>query len=585
MEGVGRRTMETLKEKKPETKRQTTIKISGAEAIIHCLLAEGVDLIYGYPGGAIMPVYDELYKFQDKLTHILTRHEQGAAHAAQGYARVSGRVGVAMATSGPGATNLVTGIADAQIDSTPLVCITGQVARHLLGSDAFQETDMIGISTPVTKWNYQITKASEIPEIMAKAFYIARSGRPGPVLVDITKNAQFEELDFEYKPCKAVRSYNPVPKTDVASLEIAAGLINSAKKPYIIFGQGVILSGAEEQLKALIEKTGIPAAWTILGLSALDTDHPLNVGMVGMHGNYGPNILTNECDLLIAIGMRFDDRVTGNLDTYAKQAKIIHFEIDPAEVNKNVKVDVAVLGDAKASLEQLLPMLNGNTHEAWHNEFKEKYKIEFDTVIKAELHPTKDQLTMPEVIEEINLASNHSAVIVTDVGQHQMVACRYAKFNRTKSNITSGGLGTMGFALPAAIGAKMGAMDREVVAIIGDGGFQMNIQELGTIFQNKTPVKIVVLNNGHLGMVRQWQELFFESRYAATVMTNPDFVKIAEGYHIKSKKVTDRKDLKATIQEMLASKDAYFLEVVVEKEDNVFPMIPSGASVSDIRLK
>ena len=559
--------------------------MSGAEAIVHCLLAEGVDLIYGYPGGAIMPVYDELFKFQDKLTHILTRHEQGAAHAAQGYARVSGKVGVAMATSGPGATNLVTGIADAQIDSTPMVCITGQVARHLLGSDAFQETDIIGISTPVTKWNYQITQASEIPEIMAKAFYIARSGRPGPVLIDITKNAQVDEFDFTYKPCTSVRSYNPVPKADAKALEIAAELINSAKKPYIIFGQGVILGGAEEQLKTLIEKSGIPAAWTILGLSALDSDHPLNVGMVGMHGNYGPNLLTNECDLLIAIGMRFDDRVTGNLSTYAKQAKIIHFEIDPAEINKNVKVDVAVLGDAKASLEALLPMIKVNRHEAWHNEFKEKYNIEYDTVIKHELHPTKEKLTMPEVIEEINLASKNSAVIVTDVGQHQMVTCRYARFNRSKSNITSGGLGTMGFALPAAIGAKMGAMDREVVAVIGDGGYQMTIQELGTIFQNKTPVKIVVLNNDHLGMVRQWQELFFERRYASTVMTNPDFVKIAEGYHIKSKRIRERKDLRAAVEEMIASKDAYFLEVVVEKEDNVFPMVPSGASVSDIRLK
>ncbi|MCG2461798.1 biosynthetic-type acetolactate synthase large subunit [Flavobacteriaceae bacterium F89] len=577
--------METLKEKKTETKKQATVRISGAEAIIHCLLAEGVDLIYGYPGGAIMPVYDELYKYQDKLTHILSRHEQGAAYAAQGYARVTGKVGVAIATSGPGATNLVTGIADAQIDSTPLVCLTGQVARHLLGSDAFQETDIIGISTPVTKWNYQITKASEIPEIMAKAFYIARSGRPGPVLVDITKNAQIEELDFIYDRCTAVRSYKPVPKTDSRNLEIAAELINSAKKPYVIFGQGVILGEAEKQLKALIEKAGIPAAWTILGLSALDTDHPLNVGMVGMHGNYGPNVLTNECDLLIAIGMRFDDRVTGNLDTYAKQAKIIHFEIDPAEVNKNVKVDLAVLGDAKASLEALLPLIKENKHESWHNEFKEKYKIEFDTVIKAELYPTKEQLTMPEVINEINRVTMGSAVIVTDVGQHQMVTCRYAKFNRSKSNITSGGLGTMGFALPAAIGAKMGAMGREVVAIIGDGGFQMNIQELGTIFQNKTPVKIVVLNNGHLGMVRQWQELFFESRYAATVMVNPDFVKICEGYHIKSRRVKERQDLKAAVQEMMSSKDAYFLEVVVEKEDNVFPMIPSGASVSDIRLK
>lgn len=577
--------METLKKEKAASTEQGTIRISGAEAIIHCLLAEGVDLIYGYPGGAIMPLYDELYKFQDKLTHILTRHEQGATHAAQGYARVTGQVGVAVATSGPGATNLVTGLADAQIDSTPMVCITGQVPRQLLGSDAFQETDIIGISTPVTKWNCQVTKASDIPKVLAKAFYIARSGRPGPVLVDITKNAQFEEFDFSYEHCKGVRSYNPYPKPNLKSIEIAAELINAAKKPLIVFGQGVILGEAEEQLKALVEKAGVPAAWTILGLSALDTDHPLNVGMVGMHGNYGPNLLTNECDVLIAIGMRFDDRVTGSLDTYAKQAKIIHFDIDPAEINKNVKADVAVLGDAKETLSLLLPLVNVNKHESWHNEFKEKYKIEFDQVIKNDVYPTKDKLTMAEVIEAINIASGQKAIIVSDVGQHQMIACRYAKFKQTKSNVTSGGLGTMGFALPAAIGAKMGAMDREVVAIIGDGGYQMTIQELGTIFQNKTPVKIVVLNNDHLGMVRQWQELFFESRYASTVMTNPDFVKIAEGYHIQSKRVSERDDLKAAVQEMLASKDAYFLEVKVEKEDNVFPMIPSGASVSDIRLK
>ena len=582
---MGDRIMETVKEKKTATAKKTTIKISGAEAIIHCLLAEGADLVYGYPGGAIMPVYDELYKFQDRLTHVLTRHEQGATHAAQGFARVTGKVGVAMATSGPGATNLVTGLADAQIDSTPMVCITGQVARHLLGSDAFQETDIIGISTPVTKWNYQITKASEIPEIMAQAFYIAKSGRPGPVLVDITKNAQIEEFEFSYEKCTGVRSYNPVPKPDLRAIEAAADLINSAKKPYIVFGQGVILGEAEAQLKALVEKTGIPAAWTILGLSAMDTDHPLNVGMVGMHGNYGPNILTNECDLLVAIGMRFDDRVTGSLDTYAKQAKVIHFEIDPAEINKNVEADVAVLGNARETLELLLPLVSENKHEAWHNEFKKKYQEEFDAVIKNDIHPTKEGLTMGEVIEEINIASGQKAIIVSDVGQHQMIACRYAKFKQSKSNVTSGGLGTMGFALPAAIGAKMGAMDREVVAIIGDGGYQMTIQELGTIFQNKTPVKIVVLNNEHLGMVRQWQELFFDRRYASTVMTNPDFVKIAEGYHIKAKKVSQRSELKATIEEMMASKDAYFLEVSVEKEDNVFPMVPSGASVSDIRLK
>ncbi|MGP1993631.1 biosynthetic-type acetolactate synthase large subunit [Zobellia laminariae] len=577
--------METVKIKTEVNPKKTKLKISGAEAIIHCLLAEGVDLLYGYPGGAIMPVYDELYKFQDKLTHILTRHEQGATHAAQGYARVSGRVGVAMATSGPGATNLVTGLADAQIDSTPLVCITGQVTRHLLGSDAFQETDIIGISTPVTKWNYQITEAAEIPEIMAKAFYIAKSGRPGPVLIDITKNAQIDEFDFSYEKCTAVRSYNPVPKPNVQSIEAAAQLINNAKKPLIVWGQGIILGKAEEELKALIEKSGVPAAWTIMGASALDSEHPLNVGMVGMHGNYAPNVLTNECDVLIAIGMRFDDRVTGSLDTYAKQAKVIHFEIDKAEINKNVRADVAVLGNSKDTLELLLPMIKENKHEAWHSKFKEMYKIEFDQVINKDIHPTKEGLTMGEVIEQINVESGQKAVIVTDVGQHQMIGCRYAKFKQSKSNITSGGLGTMGFALPAAIGAKMGAMEREVVAIIGDGGYQMTIQELGVIFQHKVPVKIVVLNNDHLGMVRQWQELFFDRRYASTVMVNPDFVKIAEGYSIEAKRVSTRKDLKVAIKEMIASKDAYFLEVKVEKEDNVFPMIPSGASVSEVRLK
>nr|WP_297912937.1 biosynthetic-type acetolactate synthase large subunit [uncultured Allomuricauda sp.] len=577
--------METLNAQKKNAPSKTAVRISGAEAIIHCLLEEGVDLIYGYPGGAIMPVYDELYKFQDRLTHVLTRHEQGATHAAQGYARVSGKVGVAMATSGPGATNLVTGLADAQIDSTPMVCITGQVPRHLLGSDAFQETDIVGISTPVTKWNYQITKASEIPEIFAKAFYIAKSGRPGPVLIDITKNAQFEELDFLYKKCTGVRSYQPIPEPDLKALEAAADLINQAKKPYIVYGQGVILGQAEEELKALVEKAGIPAAWTILGLSAMDTAHPLNVGMVGMHGNYGPNVLTNECDVLIAIGMRFDDRVTGNLETYAKQAKIIHFEIDPAEVDKNVKADVAVLGNAKQTLDLLLPLIHSNEHSEWRKEFDVKYHLEYQKVIKKDIEPTKPGLTMGEVIEHINKASNNNAVIVTDVGQHQMIACRYAKFSQTKSNITSGGLGTMGFALPAAIGAKMGAMDREVVAVIGDGGYQMTIQELGVIFQHNVPVKIVVLNNDHLGMVRQWQELFFESRYASTVMTNPDFVKIAEGYHITSKRVTERNELESAVTEMISSKDPYFLEVRVEKEDNVFPMIPSGASVSDIRLE
>jgi acetolactate synthase-1/2/3 large subunit len=560
-------------------------RISGAEALIHCLLAEGVDLIYGYPGGAIMPVYDELFKFQDRLTHILTRHEQGATHAAQGYARVSGRVGVAIATSGPGATNLVTGLADAQIDSTPMVCITGQVSRHLLGTDAFQETDIIGISTPVTKWNYQITYAAEIPEIMAKAFYIAKSGRPGPVLIDITKNAQFELLDFTYTPCTYIRSYKAVPKHSIESIEAAAKIINSAKKPFIIFGQGVILSQAESIFKAFVEKSGIPAAWTILGLSALETAHPLNVGMVGMHGNYGPNMLTNQCDVLIAVGMRFDDRVTGNLATYAKQAQVIHIEIDPAEVDKNVKATVAIVGDAKASLTDLLPLIEKNTHENWLQEFKTYYKEEYKTVIEGDLFPTKPGLTMGEVIRILNEKSENKAVIVTDVGQHQMIACRYAHFTQTKSNITSGGLGTMGFALPAAIGAKMGAPDREVVAIIGDGGYQMTIQELGTIFQNKTAVKILVLNNGHLGMVRQWQELFFESRYASTVMCNPNFVKIAQGYDITAESVSERHNLEEAIAKMIAHKGPYFLEVCVENEHNVFPMIATGASVSEIRLK
>ena len=577
--------METLTVKQKQYLEQPKERISGSEAIVRCLLAEGVDVLYGYPGGAIMPVYDELYKYQDKIHHVLTRHEQGATHSAQGYARISGKVGVAMATSGPGATNLITGIADAQIDSTPIVCITGQVASHLLGSDAFQETDIVGISTPVTKWNHQITKASEIPEVMAKAFYIAKSGRPGPVLIDITKDAQFEEFDFQYKKCEGIRSYNPVPKVEDSKLEAAAGLINNAKKPMIVWGQGVILGQAEDELKAVIEKAGIPSAWTIMGASAITTTHPLNIGMVGMHGNYAPNVLTNECDVLIAIGMRFDDRVTGKLDEYAKQAKVIHFEIDPAEIDKNVKTDVAVLGDSKESLTKLLPLLNANSHTEWLQKFKDLYAIEFEKVIKNDLHPTKEGLTMGEVLNEINTQSKGEAAIVSDVGQHQMIACRYAEFNKSKSNITSGGLGTMGFALPAAIGAKMAAPDREVVAIIGDGGYQMTIQELGTIFQTKVPVKIVVLNNDFLGMVRQWQQLFFDKRYASTEMTNPDFVAIAKGYYVDAKRVTKREELAFAVEEMMQSKDAYFLEVCVEKEDNVFPMVPSGASVSDIRLE
>ena len=560
--------------------------ITGAEAVIRCLIEENVDVLFGYPGGAIMPVYDELYKFQDKVHHILTRHEQGATHAAQGYARTSGKIGVCIATSGPGATNLVTGIADAQIDSTPMVCITGQVASSLLGSDAFQETDIIGISTPVTKWNYQITKASEISEIFAKAFYIAKSGRPGPVLIDITKDAQFEMLNnFAYKKCKNIRSYFSVPETDPKSLTSAAELINKAKKPFIVWGQGVILGNAEVEFKNFIEKTGIPSAWTILGVSAIPTDHPLNVGMLGMHGNYGPNVLTNECDLLIAIGMRFDDRVTGNLNSYAKQAKIIHFEIDPAEIDKNVLVDVPVLGNVKNTLSEILDLVNNNNHNDWVAKFNEFYKVEYEKVIDKEYNKTNGGLSMAEVIRTINENTSGESILVTDVGQHQMVACRYTKFKLSKSNITSGGLGTMGFALPAAFGAKIGDPKREVIAVIGDGGFQMTIQELGTIFQNKAAVKIVILNNNFLGMVRQWQQMFFEKRYASTEMINPDFVAIAKGYFIDGKKVEKRSDLDKEVKKMLEFNGPYLLEVVIEKEDNVFPMIPSGSSVSDVRLE
>ena len=564
---------------------QESEHITGCEALVRSLIAEGVDIIYGYPGGAIMPVYDELFKYQDQIHHVLTRHEQGATHSAQGFARISGRVGVAMATSGPGATNLITGIADAQIDSTPMVCITGQVPSHLLGSDAFQETDIVGISTPVTKWNHQITRAEEIPEVIAKAFYIAKSGRPGPVLIDITKDAQFETFDFTYKKCEGVRSYKPVPKVDTSILKSAAQAINDAINPMIVWGQGVILGEAEDEFKAFVEKSGIPAAWTIMGVSAIPTSHPLNVGMVGMHGNYAPNKLTNECDVLLAIGMRFDDRVTGKLSDYATQAKVIHFEIDPAEIDKNVIADIPVLGDVKETLSEILPMIKEKSYGDWHQQFKDLLKIEFEKVIKNDLHPTKDGLTMGEVLKEINLQSRGEAAIVSDVGQHQMIACRYAEFNKSRGNITSGGLGTMGFALPAAIGAKMATPEREVVAVIGDGGYQMTIQELGTIFQTKAAVKIVVLNNDFLGMVRQWQQLFFDKRYASTEMTNPDFVTIAKGYHIEAKRVTKREELATAIQEMMTSEEAYFLEVCVEKEDNVFPMIPSGASVSEIRLE
>lgn len=573
---------EILKQTEP---KQTT-EVSGSVALLEALIAEGTDTIFGYPGGAIMPIYDALYDYNDKLDHILVRHEQGGIHAGQGYARTSGRVGVVFATSGPGATNLVTGLADAQIDSTPLVCITGQVFAHLLGTDAFQETDVINITTPVTKWNYQVTDATEIPEVIAKAFYIARSGRPGPVLIDITKNAQIQKFAYEgYTPCNHIRSYRPKPIVRPQYVEQAAKLINEAKKPFVLWGQGVLLGSAEQEFKAFIEKSGIPAAWTILGAGAIPTDHPLNVGMLGMHGNYGPNVLTNECDVLIAIGMRFDDRVTGRLDKYAKQAKVVHLDIDPAEIDKNVKSTVPVWGDCKETLPLLTSLVEAKQHTEWVNKFYDYTRKEVEAVIEPELNPTEGEMTMGEVIKQLNILTNGEAVIVTDVGQHQMVACRYAQFNNTRSNVTSGGLGTMGFALPAAIGAKYGAQDRTVVAIIGDGGFQMTCQELGTIMQCGVDVKIIILNNRFLGMVRQWQELFNERRYSFVDIQSPDFVALAAAYRIPGKSIDQRADLQGALKEMIDSKGSFLLEVMVTKENNVFPMVPQGCSVSEIRLK
>lgn len=560
--------------------------ITGSEVVIRTLLAEGASTVFGYPGGAIMPIYDALYDFNNQLQHILVRHEQGAIHAAQGFARTSGKTGVVFATSGPGATNLVTGLADAMIDSTPVVCITGQVFAHLLGTDAFQETDVINITAPVTKWNYQVTDASEIAEVIAKAFYIAGSGRPGPVLVDITKNAQVQKIDYAgHTPCKHIRSYRPKPQVRSEFVEAAAKLINEAERPYILFGQGVILGNAEAEFKAFVEKSGIPAAWTLLGLSALPTDHPLNVGMLGMHGNYGPNVLTNECDVLIAIGMRFDDRVTGRLDKYAKQAKIIHLDIDPSEIDKNVKATVPVWGDCKETLPLLTNLVEAKKHTAWVQRFKDMTEEENKVVINDECNPQSGEMTMGEVINLLNKLTNGDAVIVTDVGQHQMVACRYATFNQSRSNVTSGGLGTMGFALPAAIGAKYGAPNRPVVAVIGDGGFQMTIQELGTIMQFGADVKIIILNNNFLGMVRQWQELFLEKRYSFVDITSPDFVQVAKGYYIDGQRITDRSNLEAGLQAMLNHNGSYLLEVMVAKENNVFPMVPQGCGVGEIRLK
>lgn len=558
--------------------------ISGAEAVMKSLVAENVETVFGYPGGAIMPVYDALYDYRDKVNHILVRHEQGAIHAAQGYARTSGKPGVCFATSGPGATNLITGLADAMIDSTPVVCITGQVSSKLLGTDAFQETDVIGISMPVTKWNIQVTAADEIPSAIAKAFYIASAGRPGPILIDITKDAQFGSLEFNYEKCKKIRSYVPKPALDFQKLKEAAELINNAKKPFLLIGQGIVLSNAENELLEFAEKTGMPVASTLLGLGAFPFNHLNYAGFLGMHGNLAPNIKTNECDVLIAIGMRFDDRVTGDVSRYAKQAKVIHVDIDASEINKIIIADVAIHADAKEALVHLIKLAEKKKHCEWLLEFKEAEKTERETLAENESLLKDEEIKMAEVVRMLSEKTNGEAVIVTDVGQHQMITSISYKFLKTKSNITSGGLGTMGFALPAAIGAKFGNPSRMVVAVIGDGGFQMTIQELGTILQSGVDIKILILNNNFLGMVRQWQQLFFEKRYSFTEIVNPDFTMIARGYGIESDKINGRFELETAMDKMLNSKGAYLLEVVVAKEENVFPMIPTGASVSEIRL-
>lgn len=561
-------------------------KIPGSEVLLRCLVAEGVNTVFGYPGGAIMPVYDSLYHYVDKINHILVRHEQGSIHAAQGFARVTGKTGVVFATSGPGATNLITGLADALIDSTPVVCITGQVFAHLLGTDAFQETDVVNTTIPVTKWNVQVAEAKDIAPAVARAFYIANSGRPGPVLIDITKNAQNEMIDeVEYEKCTEIRTYKPKPKLQRSEVKAAAELINGARRPYILAGQGILLSGATEQLKALSEKTGIPVACTLLGLGSFPTDHPNYVGFLGMHGNYGPNINTNECDVLIAVGMRFDDRVTGNVSKYAKQAKIVHVEIDKAEINKIIKTDVAVHADAREALTELIELCNPGKHEAWMESFRALDRIENEKIIQKEFNPVCEQLVMAEVIHHLSEITKGRAILVTDVGQHQMTASRYYEFKEPLTNVTSGGAGTMGFALPAAIGAKVARPEKDVVAVIGDGGYQMTVQELGTILQYKIPVKIIVLNNSYLGMVRQWQQLFHDKRYSCTDLVNPDFVKLAEAYDIPARRVTRREDLVSALEELIKADTASFLEVVVGKEDNVFPMVPAGGCVSDVLLE
>jgi acetolactate synthase-1/2/3 large subunit len=558
--------------------------ITGADALLRSLIEEGVDTIFGYPGGAIMPVYDRLMDYEEKITHYLTRHEQGAAHAAQAYAMVAGKPGICFATSGPGATNLITGIANAYLDSVPVVFITAQVVSGLIGTDAFQETDILGVSMPVTKWNCQVKRAQDIPGTIAKAFYIATTGRPGPVLVDITKDAQIEKLDYRYSKCTYLRSYNPHIPLNTKAIESAAIMINHAEKPLILAGHGVLISGAEKELKAFAEKAGIPVAVTLLGLSSFPSGHRLYTGFLGMHGNYGPNLLTNEADLIIAIGMRFDDRVTGNLKKYAKKARIIHIEIDDAEINKNVQVDVEIHNDARQALEYLTPLVNQKSYESWIREFRICDKTEYEKVIKMETLPETGKIRMGEVVNLVSDLTKGDAVIVTDVGQNQMVAARYYKFTEPKSLVTSGGMGTMGFGLPAAIGAKIGNPDKQVVTFIGDGGFQMTIQELGTILQYKVPVKIIILNNSFLGMVRQWQDMFFKKRYASTEMVNPDFVAIAKGFSIPAKKVSERDELSKALIQMLAAKGPYVLEIEIEKEGNVLPMVEPGASVSEITL-
>ena len=556
--------------------------ISGGEALIRSLLSEGVDTIFGYPGGQVIPIFDVLYDYRDKINHILVRHEQGAVHAAQGYARTSGKTGVALVTSGPGATNTITGITDAMLDSTPVVVITGQVPTGLLGSDAFQEADVVGITQPISKWAYQIRRAEDIPFAVSRAFYIASTGRPGPVVLDITKDAQNGSTAFAYKKTNFIRSYRPFPEIVRKDIRLAAEQINQAQKPFALVGHGVILSGAEEQLKQFLEKADIPAASTMLGLSAMASDYPLNVGMLGMHGNIGPNLKTNECDVLIAIGMRFDDRVTGDLNTYAKQATVIHFDVDRAEMDKNVKAGIKVLGNAKDTLKAVTRLLKANKHTAWRKEFDVCREKEYDVVIRDELFPATGMIKMGEVVHRVSEATGRKAVLVTDVGQNQMMGVRYFKSSQTRSVVTSGGLGTMGFGLPAAIGAKYGVPGRTVCLFAGDGGIQMTIQELGTIMQYDVDIKIIVLNNHYLGMVRQWQELFFDERYSETQMKNPDFTKIAEAYGIRSRKIDKREDLDGAIAEMLSRKGAYLLEVDVETEGLVYPMVPAGKSVTEI---